>query len=110
MDIYNTVKLGNNEQLGTDHINLFVITGVRYNQVDVCTKWSLGTGNSVRYNRVSLYVDKILSSKDVAPLEKKLGNPDLFLELFNTYMRRDLEGAFQVNLGTLSIVQKKKIC
>ncbi len=35
--------------------DLFIITGVRYKQVDLCTKWSFRTGSFVLYNRVSMY-------------------------------------------------------
>ncbi len=43
----------------SDGPNLFVITGVCYNRVELCAKWLFGTGNfvhknRVRYNRVSL--------------------------------------------------------
>jgi len=48
-----TVKLGYNEQLGSrDRPNLFVITGVRYNRVDLCCKMVIWTEYFVRYNRV----------------------------------------------------------
>ncbi len=66
------MKLGYNEQLGTDQFSSLVgYTGVRYNQVNLCTKITNLTrksvrynrvfvNNRVRYNRVSLYIRVLL--------------------------------------------------
>ncbi len=49
----NTVKLGYNEQVTFVRYKPgFVITGVRYNQVNLCYKKSNLNKKSVRYNRV----------------------------------------------------------
>jgi len=48
MQYVNTVKLGDNEQLQKP----FVITGIRYNRVNMCSKWTFVTELFVRYYRV----------------------------------------------------------
>jgi hypothetical protein len=48
-----THKIGWDEQLGIYY--LFVTAWVRYNRVDLCTRWSFVTKRFVRYNRVLGY-------------------------------------------------------
>ena len=38
--------------LGLTRPDLFIVTGIRYNWVDLCTKWSFGNEYVLRYNRV----------------------------------------------------------
>ena len=41
--------------------NLFATTGVCYNWVDMCTKWSFGTEISFHYNRVFVLTEFVTS-------------------------------------------------
>jgi hypothetical protein len=52
LNLLNTVNFCCNEQLDRDRPILFVITGVRYNRVNLCTKMTNLTSKCVRYNRV----------------------------------------------------------
>ena len=45
-------------------LNLFVITGVHYNPVDMCGEWSFGADNLVRYNRVFNFIEFVIAEFD----------------------------------------------